>query len=115
MVNTSDNATAYTGYDTNSTNKGWYENNSGSARHLTGTSVATENANRVNNIWDMAGNVTEWTTENCKYSSKYSSYSYVVCRGGHYGYSGSDIPAAYRSGNDDNTYGVVGFRAVLYK
>ena len=67
MVNTSDNAASNAGYDTNSIGKGWYSDNSESTRHLTGTSVATENANRVNNIWDMAGNVYEWTTENCRY------------------------------------------------
>ena len=103
MVNSSANATSNAGYDTNSTGKGWYSDVSSNTRHTTGYYG-------VNNIYDMAGNVWEWTTENCmKYGTSY------VYRGGVYSYSGSDNPAASRElymGSGDQTFG---FRVVLYK
>ena len=52
------------------------------------------------NIYDMAGNVWEWTME------KYSTYR--VIRGGSYGNSGSAGPASLRYNNgadDENSYG----------
>ena len=58
MVNSSTNASKNTGYDTNSAGKGWYSDVSSNTRHTTGYYA-------VNNIYDMAGNVWEWTTENC--------------------------------------------------
>ena len=48
---------------------------------------------KTNNIYDMAGNVWEWTTE------AYSAY-YRVYRGGGYGNDGSSIPMAYRNYSD---------------
>ena len=60
------------------------------------------------NIYDLAGNVDEWTLES------YSS-SRVVYRGGYgydYGYNG---PAGYRFGYDtSNSYDIIGIRAALY-
>ena len=61
-------------------------------------------------IYDLAGNVYEWTLENTSLSS-----SPCVGRGGNYGSNGSGYPAAYRD-NDNTTsyYGVIGFRASLF-
>ena len=114
MVTKSDNVTENTtpySYDTNSTGKGWYSGNSGYDVHNTGTSVATANANRVNNIWDMAGNVYEWTTENCQRNGD----DKLVGRGGFYAYSGSSYPAADRNIYSDSGNISLGFRSVLYK
>ena len=63
--------------------------------------------NRAKNIYDLAGNLYEWTNE--KYSTCF------VVRGGYYGHYDSDAPAAYRS-NDDASYtdSAFGFRSVLY-
>lgn len=47
---------------------------------------------KTNNIYDMAGNVWEWTTE------AYSTY-YRVYRGGGYLSYGNSYPVAYRDGN----------------
>ena len=52
---------------------------------------------KTNNIYDMAGNVWEWTTE------AYST-SYRVCRGGYCYGGGYNYPMAYRS-NYDPSYG----------
>ena len=45
---------------------------------------------KANNVYDMAGNVWDWTTE------AYSTYDRVY-RGGSYYFYGSDYPASYRS------------------
>ena len=105
MVNSSSNATANAGYDTNSLGKGWYNDVSNGSRHTTGYYA-------VNNIYDMAGNVWEWTTENCTYNN---GSSYLVYRGGYCGSSGSNNPAAYRSSLSDVAYYGSAFRVVLYK
>ena len=87
-------------YSINSTGKGNYTG----SLELTG--VNTEFS--VNNIYDMAGNVKEWTMEH--YSSN------AVDRGGSYYYSGILYPASYRYGGHDVVYSNdnVGFRAALY-
>ena len=100
MVNTSDNASSNTGYDIDSTGKGYYGQN---AKTTTGQYV-------VNNIYDMAGNLYEWTTENCTTSS----YSSFVCRGGDYDNSASDSSAGHR-GSYNVAFSNIGFRVVLYK
>ena len=48
---------------------------------------------KVNNIYDLAGNVLEWTQEN------YSTGTNRAFRGGSYGGGGADFPAAVRSNN----------------
>ena len=61
-------------------------------------------------IYDLAGNVWEWTLE-------YTSYSSNACarRGGYYDYYGSSYPAAYRSDYDTTFYNNnLGFRLSLY-
>ena len=52
---------------------------------------------KTNNIYDMAGNVWEWTTEA---NSTYSR----VCRGGSYNNNGYNYPMAYRSNTYPNYY-----------
>ena len=106
IVNASDNKNnePNLGYDTNSTGNGWYSDVSNSTRHLTGYYA-------VNNIYDMAGNVLDWTTENCTYNGT----SYVVSRGGYSDHSGSYLPAAFRDINFADASGVHGFRVMLYK
>ena len=61
-------------------------------------------------IYDLAGNVWEWTLE---YSSS-SSYP-CVYRGGGYNIRGSNHPAAHRSNNSTTNYhNYIGFRASLF-
>ena len=61
-----------------------YEKNAGSLQN-TGSS---ENW-KANNIYDLAGNVSEWTQEA-------NDTGYRALRGGNYGYNGSYYPASYR-------------------
>ena len=106
MVNTSDNAAnePNAGYDIDSTGNGWYSDVSSSKKTTTGQYP-------INNIYDMAGNVREWITENCTDNGNYL----VVNRGGRYDYSGSDNPAAYRGRYNDKADSDIAFRVVLYK
>ena len=89
------------GYDIDSTGKGWYSDVSNNIRHTTGYYS-------VNNIYDMGGNVAEWTTENC-------GSSFLIIRGGDCNSTGSYGPAANRVNFNDNVYNDFGFRVVLYK
>jgi len=52
-------------YLVNSAGKGWYVQNykTKNPNHITGVDVDDEASNKVKNIYDMAGNVREWTME----------------------------------------------------
>ena len=106
IVNSSDNSAnePNLGYDIDSTGNGWYNDVSNNTRHTTGYYV-------VNNIYDMAGNVLEWTTEN----SNNIGYGSFVGRGGNYSDTGVNYPAACRNIASGNANYYYGFRAVLYK
>ena len=68
------------------------------------------NATSLQNIYDIAGNVLEWTVE------FYGTGSPCVYRGGSFEYKGSSHPAKYRgSGNISGYNGNVGFRVGLWK
>ncbi|OKZ65871.1 MAG: hypothetical protein BHW02_03445 [Clostridium sp. 28_12] len=61
-------------------------------------------------IYDIAGNVSEWTLE-------YTSNSNGPCanRGGFYSNNGDNYPAAYRDGsNTTGYYSIIGFRVSLF-
>ncbi len=91
-------------YVKDSEGMGWYN----TTKHNTGEPV-DGNKNEVNKIWDMAGNVWEWTMES---NNTYGR----VYRGGSYGDSGSSYPASYRNdlgyptGSDD----YLGSHSALY-
>ena len=59
------------------------------------TTGADENFSLMN-IYDIAGNVDEWTQEKC------STGTYRANRGGNYHNIGDDCPAADRYGNDES-------------
>ena len=62
----------------------------------------------ANNIYDLAGNLSEWTTEAYKTTLR-------VSRGGDYDSSGSGYPACYRSnGSPSIASNFVGFRPALF-
>ena len=63
------------------------------------------------NIYDLAGNVNEWTLEYTAYTG-----TPCTCRGGIYNYDGSYTPASNRRiGNTTSSAYDCGFRASLYK
>ena len=76
---------------------------------------------KVNNIYDMAGNMWEWTTEVGDHSVTNSkpentTGNYAVLRGGGFYDSGSYSPVSYRHGYNDASWFFIdiGFRVVLY-
>ena len=75
----------------------------------TETLVPTGQTTPVINIYDMGGNLWEWTTE----SSSYGSNPYVY-RGGDYGDGYGNYPAGHRLYCDNSTRSGSGFRVTLY-
>jgi len=112
----------YTGYAKDSTGMGWYYDNYNSTsdgntesnpNYITGTDLkysAEPNVikNKQKNIYDMAGNVREWTME------AYNANVRAV-RGGYYNWTGTSHPASYRYRNHPSyNFEYVGFRLALY-
>ena len=80
------------------------KNEGSSTRIPTGSAEYT----KANNIYDLAGNVRDWTME------AYSTYSRVY-RGGFYNVNGDDFPADYRSFDyPTSSYNNYGCRSALY-
>ena len=92
----------------NASNKPYIQDSTGMGNYSGGGGLKTTGQYAVKNIYDLAGNVYEWTME------KFDSYSRVQ-RGGRYNRTGSDFPASVRSYDDpdysDDSYGV---RTALY-
>ena len=85
-------------YIRDSSGKGWHDQDD----------VTNTGYYEVNHIYDLAGNVREWTME-C-----YGPANRGI-RGGEYLYSGSKMPSSYRSGWSATTFSPrVGFRITLY-
>ena len=112
----------YTGYARDSSKQGWYSDNYNNDNvgantinptQQTGIDLIYKNdngniANKKNNIYDMAGNVDEWTMES--YSTRYR-----VFRGGNFNNNGSDFPSSLRNYDvPTNSHGFIGFRVTLY-
>ena len=97
-------------YYQDSTGMGWYSDNDSSenSKHKTGIDL-NGGKNQVKKVYDLAGNVDEWTME-----SNYTDGR--VYRGGDYIHKGSEYPASvrissYPSGSD---YVDIGFRPTLF-
>ena len=93
-----------------STEIGWYSDNYGGNLQKTGTDIREENkgSNQVKKIYDLAGNVWEWTMESYYANDR-------VYRGGSCYDVGSKLPISSRcnyipSGSHSN----VGFRTTLF-
>ena len=85
---------------------GNYSDDEFSTKSLINTGSKRET--QKNHIFDLAGNVREWTTEA-------ASSAYGVFRGGGYNGAGSDDPCSLRSNDSpDLTLSDIGFRLALY-
>ena len=104
----------------NSSIEGNYKNTSFSYRDLTGTEQTKNNGSAtlvptgqtlaVCNIYDMGGNLWEYTTE----SSSKTNVTYAYC-GGYCGCSYNQYgPSGYRDSNNGDAYSNGGFRVTLY-
>ena len=103
----------------NSSEEGNYKDTTFSYTDITGATktktsgsevlVPTGQTTPVCNIYDMGGNVWEWTTES--YSNTNNPYAH---RGGSCYGSFADLPAGYRDVNSDNAYDSLGFRLTLF-
>ena len=103
----------------NSSEEGNYHDTTFSYTDITGASqtkasnsqvlVPTGQTTPVCNIYDMGGNVLEWTTESCSY--KFSPYA---MRGGDGSGKFAHDAAGYRINNPGDAYGNVGFRLTLF-
>ena len=96
-------------YVEDSTGMGWYRDNvSGNSTHQTGIDVDSNKSNCVKNIYDLAGNVYEWTMESYYTNGR-------VNRGGGYNNTGSNYPASSRDNSTPSlSSSNVGFRVTLY-
>ena len=93
----------------NSTGKGNYEEpeNTNDWKGQVAT-CGISDVYRIKNIYDLAGNVIEWTMESDIYNNR-------IIRGGNYGNTGSLWTASSRSGSYvDTKVDSMGFRPVLY-
>ncbi len=102
-----------------SSEEGNYQDTTFSYTDITGASqtkasssnvlIPTGQTTPVCNIYDMGGNVYEWTTES--YSNTSIPYAY---RGGYYYNYFANIPAGYRIFNSDSANAGNGFRLTLF-
>ena len=97
----------------NSSSWGNYNDSTGNAKTNSGIdnmnyTTGRNEAWKANNIYDLAGNVWDWTTEA-------DSSGIQVYRGGICDINGSKLPASFRfnDGSDDSVFDV-GFRPALY-
>ena len=107
-------STSWGNYNNNSftyytnTSKSTATKSSGSSKRI--PSGAYDGAN-ANNVFDLAGNVWDWT---CEFDGS-GTGNYRFFRGGYYGFYGINYPADYRSsGNPNFSDDYVGLRCALY-
>lgn len=87
------------------------EQNTDGAKHYGIMTTASSKDTKKCNIYDIAGNLWEWTEE----LALDMSNNYFMYRGGGYGRAYDGSPACFREYGDASfTYTGVGFRPVLY-
>ena len=80
------------------------------------TATGVSDRNKAQNIFDFAGNMWEWTTEEGNYNSTNNEASIAVLRGGGDSGDGTGHSASSRHGGCSKILSLidVGFRVVLY-
>ncbi len=85
--------------------------------HYVEMATGASNSTKLKNIYDMAGNMYEWTTEYGYHDNQDSGTKYAVLRGGNFDVPGGSNPVSIRLGGYGVTYTNApsfGFRVVLY-
>ncbi len=84
-------------------------------RHFIELSTGGSEDTKLNNIYDLAGNMYEWTTE-MGYHGENSGTQYAVLRSGSFNDFGNGATITYRTGGFivGSTHPGIGFRVVLY-
>lgn len=90
-----------------STDTGNYQNNINHQNKIVAT--GSNETWKINNIYDMAGNAWEYTTEEYGEHEKYH-----MGRGGGYWNEGNVYPISSRGQSEDNANLAIGFRVVMY-
>lgn len=102
--------TGNTSYLTNSTLGNYYNTKYGGKTQLNSSVLLKAGETRsVNNIYDLGGNVYEWTTET--YSKAANN---KVARGGCFAFESSDEPAIGRLSTTNSADSAIGFRVALF-
>ena len=102
--------TGNTSYLTNSSYGNYYNTRfGGKTSYNTSVLIETGNTTPVNNIYDLGGNVYEWTTES--YSDSEAS---KVSRGGFYGFLSTDEPVIGRFSSSNTSDQAIGFRVAIF-
>ena len=91
-------------------------------RHYVEMSTGASEDTKLNNIYDLAGNMYEWTTERGNHKevaneeTTYNQLGYAVVRGGGFCDYGSSDTVSIRFGNAvvNVFHNYIGFRVVLY-
>ena len=99
---------AKTRYEITENSKDWgnYWNTANSPKEIAETGSCVEWC--VNNLYDLAGNIEEWTQE-------HKASSYCITRGGSFDHLGIFSPVAHRNSHTPAEYcSKIGFRAILY-
>ena len=102
--------TGNTSYLTDSVQGNYYNTQHGGKGQANANVLLTAGeTQKVNNLYDLGGNVYEWTTE------KYSNFeTNRVARGGFFGFNSSDEPVIGRFSSTNSQDSAIGFRVALF-
>ena len=102
--------TGNTSYLTNSTQGNYYNTQHGGKSQTNANVLLTAGeTQKVNNLYDLGGNVYEWTTE--QYSNAEAGR---VSRGGFFGFNSQDEPVIGRLSSSNTADSAIGFRVALF-